>query len=232
MVAPDDLRELDIQDLFPEGAVVAVATQHGWDDGPCSAEAIYVANAVDERRREFATGRACARRALARLGRGQEPIRMDADRLPVWPRGFVGSISHATNLCAAVVAEESRIFCVGLDVEDQEALREPLVARISSPEEREMLARLGGSAREWGTVLFSAKEAFYKCYYPVARTFLKFSDVRVELEPSTRRFRAELTQPRLPTLNGLRALTGRFICGRSHVACGIALELRRPPGLQ
>lgn len=229
---PGELGATELQSLFPPGAVVAAASEDAWERNPTAEERLYVAGAVAERRREFATGRRCARAALERLGcDGGEIIAMDADRLPIWPAGFVGSISHTKGLCAAVVAGRSQLGGVGLDIEERRRLGESLVARIASPREQTMLLELG-DLREWGTVLFSAKEAFYKCYYPETRTYLRFSDVGVTLERDTGRILARLESPGRPSLRGLRELGGRFVLGCSHVACGVAFlprQARRAP---
>src|SRR5215469_16812348 len=68
------------------------------------AEAAIVARAVEKRRAEFATGRACAHAALDAWGAPDAPLLPGPDRAPLWPDGFVGSISHARGACAAVAA--------------------------------------------------------------------------------------------------------------------------------
>ncbi len=69
-------------------------------------EAQSVANAVPKRAQEFAAGRA-VRAACpgASSGSLQFPIRAAPDRQPVWPEFLVGSITHTTGFCAAVVAD-------------------------------------------------------------------------------------------------------------------------------
>ena len=58
------------------------------------AEEAVIADAVDRRRREFATARACARAALAKLGVPAAPIVPGSRGAPQWPPGVVGSITH------------------------------------------------------------------------------------------------------------------------------------------
>src|SRR5215831_15185692 len=74
-----------------------------------------IARAVPRRQLEFALGRWCARTALARLGKSNCPLPMEANRSPRWPEGFVGSITHCDGLVAAVVAPADRIEGIGLD---------------------------------------------------------------------------------------------------------------------
>src|SRR5690349_17676802 len=65
-------------------------------------EAALVARGADKRRREFAGGRACARRALAALDAPSAALLVAAERAPAWPAGWVGSITHAAGYCGAV----------------------------------------------------------------------------------------------------------------------------------
>src|SRR5712692_4858780 len=48
----------------------------------------------------FDTGRACAAELLADLGSRETSVAMAADRSPVWPQGYVGSITHTDDLVA------------------------------------------------------------------------------------------------------------------------------------
>ena len=72
---------------------------------------------MPKRIQEFAAGRLCARRALGEFGRRGFPIPVARDRQPFWPAGVVGSITHTAGLCAAVVAERSRLAALGVDTE-------------------------------------------------------------------------------------------------------------------
>src|SRR3569623_1114660 len=83
--------------LFPSGAPNNGETRRMADEPqPIHPdEAQQVAGAVAKRRVEFAAGRACARRALTRLGIRDFVLKNGAARAPRWPRGVVGSISHA-----------------------------------------------------------------------------------------------------------------------------------------
>jgi len=89
-----------IEDLLPPQ--VAVAEEFG--NVPYVVlfpeEEAVIANAVDKRRREFATARACARAALAKLGLPPVPIVPGFRGAPQWPSGVVGSITHCAGYCA------------------------------------------------------------------------------------------------------------------------------------
>src|SRR6202521_6486244 len=106
-----------LADLFPPGAVAAELREAGDPGLLLPAEAAHLERAVPKRVQEFAAGRLCARQALAKFGIVDFPIEVAADRQPVWPDLMVGSITHTSGFCAAVVAERQRVIAVGLDSE-------------------------------------------------------------------------------------------------------------------
>jgi len=77
-------------------------------------EGAHLDRAIDKRRREFAAGRAAARMALRQRGGPDVAIPAAADRAPVWPTGWQGSISHKDTLCAAIVTNAP--VMLGLDL--------------------------------------------------------------------------------------------------------------------
>lgn len=187
-----------------------------------------MASATPKRRREFAAGRACARLALARLGLPESPLGRNEDRTPRWPAGLVGCISHCAGYCGAAVARQESVAGLGLDVEVIGRVRAALLPRICTPAERDALVRLG-RAREreeidWATVLFSAKESTYKCYYPLTRMPLGFHDVEIELAPARRAFTARLLRMDAPPAAGARAFAGRYASNGKLVFSGVTLE--------
>lgn len=144
--------------------------------------------AVERRRREFATGRACARRALAALGApAHGPLPRDERGAPVWPPGTLGSITHCTGYRAAVAARAGEATALGIDAERRpRPLSERASAVIATDWESSQLARLQRefvSLLPWSTLLFSAKEAVYKAWHPHARRPLSFRDAEVRIHP-------------------------------------------------
>ena len=65
--------------------------------------------------------------------------------------------------------------------------------------------------------MFSAKESFYKSYYPETKTFLEFADVEVELFPDKGRFVARLTKIDAPAPLGMKEFSGSFAVTEAHV---------------
>jgi 4'-phosphopantetheinyl transferase EntD len=94
----------------------------------------------------------------------------------------VGSITHTSGICAAVVAPSERFLGLGVDVEVADRVKAELRARICTVPELRWLESLPQSRRAAGaTLIFAAKEAFYKAQFPLARERLGFQAVDVEL---------------------------------------------------
>lgn len=149
-------------------------------------EAVHVARAVPKRVGEFAAGRACARRALAELAITGFALRVGPDREPLWPDDVAGSITHTAGFCGAVAARKTVVGALGLDAERRDAVHRRLWPQIAAPEELLWLESLPADASvDAATLLFSAKEAFYKCQFPLTREWLNFGDVSVSVGPQT-----------------------------------------------
>jgi 4'-phosphopantetheinyl transferase EntD len=160
--------------LFPPGVTGAELLREQ-DAGPLlAAESASIAGAAESRRIEFAAGRHCAREALIALGEEPVAIPRRQDRQPEWPPGIVGSISHASGYCGAVVARQSTCGGLGFDVEEWGRMRPGLWRRIATPAEIAWLRAQADEGERWATLLFSAKESFYKAQYPRSATFLGF----------------------------------------------------------
>jgi 4'-phosphopantetheinyl transferase EntD len=168
-------------DLFPAGALAAELREPGCAALLLPGEAEFLGGAVHARAQEFAAGRLCARRLLAEFGIHGFPIAVAEDRQPLWPEGIVGSITHTTGFCAAVVARKDRIMAIGMDCELAASVKPALWAAICTPGELRWLNSLPEpERRRAATLIFSAKEAFYKCQYPLTGERLRFHDVSVE----------------------------------------------------
>jgi 4'-phosphopantetheinyl transferase EntD len=142
-------------------------------------EEALVACAVAKRRLEFTRGRHCARSALRRLGLTDVPLLSGSEREPLWPPGVIGSITHTDELCLAAVGWQSSYDGVGIDVEPASPLQPAVAQRIAS--EAEMHAIEVMSSLLTARLIFSAKEAFYKCQFYRTRAWLGFFDVSIEL---------------------------------------------------
>jgi 4'-phosphopantetheinyl transferase EntD len=164
--------------LFPAGVVAAELRTPGDPSLLEPEEALAVARAVPRRAQEFAAGRLCARRALAEFGIVDFPVRAAGDRQPIWPEFLVGSVTHTQGICAAVLAARTRLAAIGVDTEVAGAVKRELWARICVAAELAWLESLEIAAPA-AALIFSAKEAFYKCLYSWCGARLNFHDVRI-----------------------------------------------------
>jgi 4'-phosphopantetheinyl transferase EntD len=218
-----------IRILLPGSVAVVEARDPSGDGMLQPEEAACIERAVPKRRREFTAGRACAREALASFGVEDFPLVAGPDRAPVWPPGFVGSLTHCDGYCAAAVARRDDAGSLGIDVERLRPLEEPLVRRICSAEERRRLGDLPGLDGELGALaIFSAKESAYKCYYPLAGAVLEYADIEIRLGPEPGRFEAALTREALPAAGGARRFEGRIAVDGRYVYTAVLLPRIAP----
>lgn len=196
-------------------------------------EAAAVANAVDQRRREFATVRHCARTALGTLGVPPAPIVPGDKGAPRWPAGFVGSMTHCAGYRAAAVARDAAVVSIGIDAEPAAPISDPgVLPLISHESERTALAALGERHPHvpWDRLLFSAKESVYKTWFPLTGLWLGFEEARLDLAPDGT-FTAELLVPG-PTVAGERlgGFSGRWLIRDGIAVTAIVLPVTPPPG--
>jgi 4'-phosphopantetheinyl transferase EntD len=183
--------------------------------------------AVDKRRREFTTGRACAREALARLGVRSTAIGSGRNGEPLWPSGVVGSITHCEGYRACAVASARAMLTLGIDAERDARLSDGVWAQVAHRGERDL--RAATTSPEWAgphldSVLFSAKEAVYKAWFPLTRRWLGFEDAELTIDADGT-FRARLLVPG-PRVVGapMTELAGRWAAGGGVVVTAVAVE--------
>src|ERR1700761_866695 len=123
---------------------------------PVEEEAI--ARAVAKRRREFTTGRACARVALARLGLPPAAIPRGERGDPQWPAGVVGSITHCAGYRAGAVAWQRDGRTTGRAVGPLRPLRPGVLPVVASAAKQARLAERAAADPQlhWDRLLFSA----------------------------------------------------------------------------
>jgi 4'-phosphopantetheinyl transferase EntD len=213
--------------LFDRGVAVAALWGDGIPEALFPAEAESVRRAVPKRVREFAAGRMCARLAMAAHGVPDFVLRVAADRLPIWPQSLVGSISHTSGFCVAVVGRASDWWGLGIDTEILGAPSEDVWSTICGPAEMAWCEGLPADERAAAvTMLFAAKEAFYKCQYPLTGEWLDFHDLRIECSAwgaSQSEFSVQPTRPIAVTQFAAGPLEGRYALHDGLVTAGFGL---------
>ena len=202
----------DFRELFPASVSLCVGSHEMYGAPLFAEEERFVARATAQRRREFAAGRACARLALRKLGVEAGPIAVGKRGAPVWPVGCVGSIAHTANFCAAVAAKRQDLAGIGFDAEDATPLGAAASAVLTRREHDICRAAPRRSDLDWPKLIFSAKEALYKCWFPLYQTPLDFPDVEVTLTSSVDAnrgsFQVRLVHTSPPPRLGLRCRWG------------------------
>lgn len=212
-----------IERILPAEAV-AISTRGELDVDLFPEEVAAIANAVEKRRREFTTVRACARAAYEQLGLPPAALVPGARGEPRWREGVVGSLTHCDGYRACALAHARDFTTIGIDAEPNAPLPDGLLADIARPEERPALRALSQTkpAVCWDRLLFSAKESVYKAWFPLARRWLGFEDAVVTIDRDGS-FAARLLVPG-PVVAGrpLSGFTGRWLCEDGLVATAIA----------
>jgi 4'-phosphopantetheinyl transferase EntD len=224
---------ISLQNLFPPAAQCVFSDQPPDSIDLLPDETAATGNMRSARLREFAHGRHCAHKALSRFGLGDRPVPVGGNREPVWPDGVVGSISHAGDYAAVVVASDSDCIGIGIDLEINEALEPALVSMLCRPEE---LDRIRGHRRdsegkqEGGRendpaltkLIFSAKESVFKCIWPRIRRFVDFDEIEIQIDESAQTFLAvphsgDLPRDLLANLRGRYARTATLIATGAYI---------------
>lgn len=138
------------------------------EQGLTQGELALVTGAPEARRREFAAGRWLARAALKRLGHAGCELLWGPGRVPSWPQGFGGSISHCETRAIVAVAPALG-GSIGIDVETRRQLKRAVWSKVLLPDEVDALRRGYAAVEQESRALlwFSAKEALYKALYPL-----------------------------------------------------------------
>ncbi|WP_038343275.1 4'-phosphopantetheinyl transferase family protein [Acinetobacter sp. A47] len=142
----------------------------------------YLEYALTSRIKEFWAGRLLAEEILKKYFDYHLSITHKTSKLPQWPKGTVGCISHTYDYVIAAVSSESKYL--GIDMEyivDKNVLEESknLVLTISEQSFWELKYNKTISFCEYFTLVFSLKESLYKAVYPLAKKYIDFLEVTV-----------------------------------------------------
>jgi enterobactin synthetase component D len=153
----------------------------------------HIRNSVPKRQAEFIAGRICAQTVLKAYGIEGQGVGIGGHREPVWPPGFVGSITHNGQYAAAVACKNIALLGMGMDIEtviDDDA-RAAMVELVVSATELAYLQQMAASgACTLGfdrllTIVFSAKESFFKAAFAHVREYFDFDAAHVyEIDPA------------------------------------------------
>ncbi|MDU0477918.1 4'-phosphopantetheinyl transferase superfamily protein [Staphylococcus chromogenes] len=174
--------------LFPPSAKFSFITTETNDDltnfnALHPLEKALVAHSVDVRKAEFGDARWCAHQALKQLGRDSgQPILRGERGMPLWPASVSGSMTHTEGLRAAVVAPRLLVRSMGLDAEPALPLPGDVIGSVAREGELAQLDRLRAAGIDCSDrLLFCAKEATYKAWFPLTHRFLGFDQAEIDV---------------------------------------------------
>jgi enterobactin synthetase component D len=226
----------------PDGAVVVrnpsvLPTAFAQYSIVCGAEAVFSGTelppelqaAVAIRRTQFLAGRYCAAQAITRLcgTAASVTVGRGSDGSPVWPNGLTGSITHSGDFASAAVASRKNVRSLGIDTEHIMAtVRARRIASAVLVASEVSAASRAIDEAVWITLVFSAKEALFKCLYPLVGRSFDYSAVAVtSIDTTTGRLGAELQETLTSELQMGRSIEGRFEIGERYVHTGIWLTV-------
>jgi 4'-phosphopantetheinyl transferase EntD len=207
------------QKLFQHDVTLVMADIANHCHSLLPAELELIAGMRESRIHEFCTGRVCAHQALRTLGIEDFPVLKGEQREPVWPGDVVGSISHCRDIAGAVVADRQAVKSIGLDIESRKQLNPAIARHVCTAQERDWLAQLDPAEQNLALlIIFSSKEAIFKCVYQATGERLRFQ--QCDVTPVLSSGNAEVAI-RLPGFT-LRAdeIELRFVSGDTHVYSG------------
>ena len=95
--------------------------------------------------------------------------------------GVVGSLTHCTGFRGAAVAKYGAVRSVGIDAEPHDVLPKGVLDAVSLPKERVELHAMPAGLH-WDRILFCAKEATYKAWFPLTHRWLGFEDAHITFD--------------------------------------------------
>jgi 4'-phosphopantetheinyl transferase EntD len=183
----------DIADLFSARVRVRACSPLGdllelWPQ-----EQAEVASAVPARQAAYAAGRIAAGQLLRELGFADRPLCADVQRVPCWPSGAVGAITHSSMLCVVVAALSDHVLALGVDTEPAVPLERNLWDIVCRAQEVDWLHTLPAERQgHLAKLLFCVKESVFKAWYPRSRQLIDFQQVEVQLDCTSATYRARI----------------------------------------
>lgn len=184
-------------------------------------EQALVAHSLDVRKAEFGDARWCAHQALKELGRDSgAPILRGERGMPLWPASVSGSLTHTDGFRAAVVAPRLLVRSMGLDAEPAEPLPAGVLGSIAREGELPQLERLKSQGVACADrLLFCAKEATYKAWFPLTHRWLGFEQAEIDLRDDGTFVSYLLVRP-----TPVPFITGRWMVSDGYVIASTAVS--------
>ena len=227
------ISSIDISSLFATGVLTRCDHRDGWIDELTPTEKAQIGDVCEKRYAEFAAGRSQARQLIAALTGVAETLSIGEYRQPLWPDTVVGSISHSDLYCAVAVAPGSLLGGIGIDVEPYEDLDADVADVVLTDAEYRAITGLDKLQRQSGRepmgskahkLIFSIKEAVYKCCYPRVRAFIDFKQCNVSLDVESCSYQAVIDCLNYKGQQVHLEIHGRWLIESDHIFAGAQIR--------
>ncbi len=141
---------------------------------------------VTKRKAQFLAGRVAARESLRTIGSTDTIIPSGLKREPIWPKKLLGSISHASGFSVASVMRHEALSTYGTGLDVQEILTSKEIksikkATLTTRDQIFFEKKVKGlSDNQLLTLIFSAKESFFKAVYKNIGQYFDFDVISVK----------------------------------------------------
>ncbi|MCB0333554.1 MAG: 4'-phosphopantetheinyl transferase superfamily protein [Bdellovibrionales bacterium] len=163
---------------------------------PLPEEQAFIQNFKSEsRKRNYLVGRHLSRKALAEFDPSLSLyfIGTGPQNEPLWPKGFIGSISHSNSYACSIVSQQNNTLAVGIDIEPLDRiLGQDISGRICDNTERAWVKENPNQETQRLLTVFAAKEAVFKALFPLYQEMFWFDAVSLSWDSAQRRFDAKL----------------------------------------
>jgi enterobactin synthetase component D len=204
-----------IQHQLPRGVCLVTTQDTAKHEVLFAAEEEYISMAVPKRKSEFRLGRWSARKALQFFNVDPCPILAGANREPIWPRGYVGSITHCEGFYAAAVARDTTHHSLGIDAEQNRSIPPEIRDQIMTVMEKKWY-NLTLHKDKTDLLIFSAKESIFKCLYPLVNHYIDFLEIDLIIDRSYLQFRADLPDYLISKV-GVQTIEGIYNMDETHI---------------
>jgi 4'-phosphopantetheinyl transferase EntD len=136
-------------------------------------------------------------------------------------------LTHTDGYRGAAVGRVGDVRSVGIDAEPHGVLPDGVLDAISLPVERDEIEAMRDELH-WDRILFCAKEATYKAWFPLTRRWLGFEDAHITFDVDAEGMAGDFVSEILidpDALSGppLKALQGRWLVQDGLVLTAIVL---------
>lgn len=97
-----------------------------------------------------------------------------------WPTDIVGSLSHKAGHVALALSQNSNFHSIGIDCESVSKINLGIKSKVITPEEEKHFGHLNFSDNQVLAIIFSLKEALFKCHYPLGQKMFYFEDAYLD----------------------------------------------------